>query len=444
MSRPNDQHHPTQVNAMPGPDDTTRVTLDNGLTLLVRENHAAPVTVIDGFLRAGSVLEPADKAGLAGFVTGMMTRGSEKYDFDAFNEAVEGVGASLAVGAEDHTISFGATSLSEDYPAMLEILADCLRRPTFPAAHIQRLRSQKLIRIQERDNDTQDSAGLRFYETLYGDHPYGRSSLGYAQTLGAITRDDLVAYHANYFTPQDATIVMVGDVDTDQAIERITQHFGDWQGPVPELSLPPIPPLESMRNAIIQLPGKVQADIMLGFPAVPRHHPDYFPIRLANTVLGRFGMMGRLGEVVREELGLAYYVYSSHEAGPHAGVWYAAAGVNALNAQVAVRAIQAEFARLRDETVSAEELADSQAYLTGVLPLQLETNDGVAATLASMERHRLGLDYLQHYNDLIYSVTPADVQRVAQTYLRSDAYVLVIAGPTEATVEAPVDPLSPQ
>lgn len=437
MSQPNDRRHPAQINAMPGPDDTTRLTLDNGLTVLVRENHAAPVTVIDGFLRGGSVLDPTDKTGLAGFVTGMLTRGSEQYDFDAFNEAVEGVGASLAIGADDHTISFGATSLSEDYPAMLGILADCLRRPTFPTAHIQRLRSQKRIRIQERDNDTQESAGLRFFETLYQNHPYGRSTLGYAETLGNITRDDLVEFHIRTFTPQDATIVIVGDVDTDQAIKHIVQHFGDWQGPAPDLSLPPIPPLDSARTATVQLPGKVQADIMIGFPAVPRHHADYFPIRLANTVLGRFGMMGRLGEVVREELGLAYYVYSSHEAGPHIGVWYAAAGVNAQNTDVAIRAIQTEFARLCDETVSPEELNDSQAYMTGILPLQLETNEGVASTLSGIERHRLGLDYLQQYNDLVYSVTPAAVQRVAQTYLRADTYVLTVAGPAETGSEPP-------
>lgn len=429
MSHSPRQRLSTQINAMPGPDDTTRVTLDNGLTVLVRENHAAPVTVIDGFLRGGSVLDPADKSGLASFVAGMLTRGSAHYDFDAFNEAVEGVGASLAAGADDHTISFGATSLSEDYPTMLELLADCLRRPTFPAAHIQRLRSQKLIRIQERDNDTQERATLRFYEMLFPDHPYGRSTLGYAETIQAITRDDLVDFHARTFTPQDAAIVIVGDVDTDQAIDRVNQHFGDWTGPAPDLSLPPVPTLDAPRTDTITLPGKVQADIMIGFPAVPRHHADYFPIRLANTVLGRFGMMGRLGDVVREELGLAYYVYSSQEAGPHAGVWYAAAGVNGLNVQVATQAIQDQFARLRDEPVSAEELGDSQAYLTGVLPLQLETNDGVAATLSNMERHRLPLDYLQHYNDLINGVTPEDVQRVAQTYLRPDAYVLVTVGP---------------
>ncbi|HXF62106.1 MAG TPA: insulinase family protein, partial [Caldilineaceae bacterium] len=117
---------PIPGHAMPGPEDITRVTLDNGLVVLVRENHAAPVTVIDGYLPAGSVHDPAEKAGLAAFVAAMATRGSAHYDFDALNEAVEGVGANLSVGADDHTTGFGVTSLSEDFPAMVELLADVL------------------------------------------------------------------------------------------------------------------------------------------------------------------------------------------------------------------------------------------------------------------------------------------------------------------------------
>jgi len=140
-------------------------------------------------------------------------------------------------------------------------------------------------------------------------------------------------------------------------------------------------------------------------------------------------MMGRLGDSVREEQGLAYYVYSSQEAGPVTGLWFAAAGVNPNNVEQAIDSIQMEFGRLADQPVPDEELADTQAYLTGILPIQLETNDGVASTLLNMEWNGLGLDYLQRYNNLVYSVSADDVQRVAQRYLRSDAYVLSVAGP---------------
>lgn len=433
---PSSSHPKTPHSALPGPDNVTRVVLDNGLILLVRENHAAPVTVIDGYLPTGSIHDPADRSGLAAFVANMLSRGSANYDFDRFNATIENVGASMAAGSDEHHTSFGATSLSEDFPTMLTVLADILRTPIFPQAHIQRLRSQKLVHIQERDEDTQEVAGLKFYEMLYPDHPYGRSTAGYAQTIKAINRADLEAFHAARYSPQGAILVVVGDVDTQEAIDRIQKHFGDWQGPPPDQTVPPIPPLQESRQKTSVIPGKIQSDIFLGCRAVPRHHPDYFPIRVANTILGRFGMMGRLGESVREQQGLAYYVYSSHESGPNAGLWYAAAGVNPANVQQAIRSIQAEFARLAEERVSDEELADSQAYLTGVLPLQLETNDGVASTLLNTEWNQLGLDYLHRYNDLVYAVTPDDVQRVAKSYLRADASVLSVAGPaTEPATE---------
>jgi zinc protease len=409
----------------------TRTVLDNGLIVLVRENHAAPVTVIDGYLPAGAIHDPVGKFGLASFVASMLSRGSAKYDFDTFNAIIEGVGASMAAGADEHTTSFGATSLSEDVPTMLQVLADILRHPTFPQPHIQRLRNQRLVHIQERDEDTQEVAALHFYEMIYPDHPYGRSNMGYAHTVSAIERSDLEAFHAAHYSPQGAILVVVGDVETNAAIDLIQQHFGDWQGSAPDQSVPPIPPLHSVRRQNSLILGKTQSDIFLGCTGVSRHHPDYFPVRVANTILGRFGMMGRLGENVRESQGLAYYVYSSQEAGPHAGLWYAAAGVNPANVEQAITSIQEEFARLATEHVSDEELADTQAYLTGVLPLQLETNEGVASTLLNMEWNGLGLDYLSRYNDLVYGVTTEDVQRVAQNYLRPDTYALSVAGPTE-------------
>lgn len=415
--------------ALPGPDTVTRVVLDNGLIVLVRENHAAPVAVIDGYLPIGSIHDPSGKEGLAAFVANMLSRGSANYDFDTFNAIIEGVGASMAAGADDHNTTFGATSLSEDFPTMIEVLADILQRPTFPQTHIQRLRSQKLVQIQEREEDTQEVAAMRFYEMLYPDHPYGRHNAGYAHTVSAIERADLEAFHASRYTPQGAILVVVGDVETNKVIDLIQQHFGSWQGPAPDQHVPPISPLNEVREQRTRIPGKIQSDIFIGNSAVPRHHPDYFPVRVANTILGRFGMMGRLGDKVREEEGLAYYVYSSQESGPNAGLWYAAAGVNPANVEQAITSIRREFARLAEEKVSDEELADTQAYLTGILPLQLETNEGVASTLLNMEWYQLGLDYLYRYNDLIYSVTADDVQRVAQSYLRADAYALSVAGP---------------
>ena len=415
--------------AFPGPHDIQRVVLDNGLRVLVRANHSAPVVVLEGLLPAGAIHDPADKAGLSSFVASMLTRGSEHYDFDRFNEAIESVGASLAASSDTHATGFGATCLSEDFATIAAILADTLRRPTFPAAHVQRVRSQKLVRIQERDEDTQEVAHLHFYESIYGSHPYAKATAGYAETVGAVGRDDLLDFYVRRYTPDGAVMVVTGDVDAQAAIDLLRQHFEDWRGPQAEQALPAPTPLDGSRRSVHPLPGKYQADIVVGCQAVGRDHPDFYAVRVANTILGQFGMMGRLGERVREQEGLAYYSYSSQDADTAGGVWFAAAGVNPGNVQQAVDSILAEFQRLAGEPVGKDELADSQAYLTGILPLTLEANEGVASTLLNMEWHGLGLGYLERYPGLIYAVTAADVQRVAHQYLRADAYALVVAGP---------------
>jgi zinc protease len=416
-------------NSFPGPQDITRVVLDNGITVLVRENHAAPVAVLDGCLPVGALHDPAGKGGLSSFVAALVTRGSAHYDFDVFNETIESIGASLAVASETHTTAFSTTSLSEDFPQMVAVLADVLQRPTFPAPHVERVRQQKLVSIQERAEDTQRTASLRFYETIYPNHPYGRAVSGYKESVTAIGREDLVQFYNDLYTPHGAVIVVVGDVQAAQVLDLLHQHLGDWHGPPSNQTVPAVARPLGIQRVTIPMSGKVQSDLVIGCPAIPRQHPDYYTMRVANTILGVFGMMGRLGERVREEQGLAYYSYSSHDAELYAGVWLAEAGVNPANVTQATESILAEFARLGSELVGDEELADSQAYMTGILPLALETNGGVAARLLDMEWYGLGLDYLQRYRDLINHITPADVQRVAQHYLRSDNYTLVVAGP---------------
>lgn len=413
----------------PGPENVHRTQLDNGITILVRENSAAPVVVLEGCLPVGSLNEDADRAGLASFTASLLTRGSSRFDFDTFNETVESVGASISTSASDHLTSFSAESLSEDFPRMVELLADLLRHPTFPAEHVERVRGQWLVRLQEQEQNTRSMAFRRFNELLYGDHPYGRPGSGYPETIRAISRDDVVAFHRNNYGPKGAIVVISGDIAPRAAVELIASHLGDWQGPSPSQALPPVVRPTEIRRDFASMPGKVQSDILIGNLGIARSDPDYYAVRVANNILGQFGLMGRLGEVVREEQGLAYYSYSMVDTDIGPGAWLAAAGVNPVNVEMAIDSIQSEFARLAAEPVLPEELADSKANMTGRLPLALETNDGVVSQLLNIEWFGLGLGYLNHYADHINAVSAEDVQRVAATYLRPDTYTLVVAGP---------------
>jgi zinc protease len=417
------------TNALPNPDNIVRAVLDNGLTVLVRENHASPVVVLEGSLRAGALYDPAAQLGLSSFTASMLTRGSAQYSYDLFNETIESVGASLSVSGDTDAANLGLTCLSEDFASLLHVLADALRRPVFPQPQFDILKQQKLVHLQERDQETAAIANLRFYEAVYGGHLLGRPVSGFIETVDAIRRDDLAAFHMARYTPRGGVIAISGNVRAMEVIDLLARILSDWRGALPECNLPPVAPLLDARRLEFILEDKVQSDIVMGCQAVARCHPDFDAVRVANAILGVFGMMGRLGEVVREQQGLAYYAYSSQDASADAGVWLAAAGVNPADVEQAIDSMMAEFIRLGAEPVSAEELADSKAYLTGVLPLTLETNEGVAATLLNMEWYGLGLDYLLRYRNLIDKITVEDVQRVAQTYLRPDRCIVVVAGP---------------
>jgi zinc protease len=418
--------------SIPGPQDITRHELPNGIVILVRENHASPSAVVSGFLTVGSYDEQESQTGLAAFTAGGLTRGTLNRTFDQIFEQAESVGASIGVGAGEHRTSFRTKSLTEDLPLMMDILSDVLRNPTFPPQEIEKLRGQILTGLDMREDDTARMAALTFREQAYPQgHPYGRAVSGYKETISNLTRDDLADFYQGGFGPQGMLFVIVGGIKTKQAIAQVEKAFGDWEGP--SYSRDPLPDAPAPDKPVLKhipMTGKTQTDIVLGYPGPARSDPMFLDALLCNTVLGIFGLMGRLGEKIREEQGLAYYSYSQVDGGSGPGPWRVVAGVNPANTEQAVESIRAEIQRIREEPIPAEELADSQAFLVGSLPLRLETNEGVASAIMQMELYDLGLDYLQRYGDLINEITAARAQAAAQKWLDPDAYFLATAGPS--------------
>lgn len=416
---------------VPGPHDIERHELSNGIVLLVRENHASPAVIVTGYLEVGAYDERPEKAGLAEFTAEALMRGTTTRSFDEIYETLESVGASLGISGGTHSTGFGAKSLAEDVPLVLDTLAEVLREPSFRSDEVERLRGELLADLAERAHDTGRMATLTFYELAYPQgHPYAVSSTGYPETIKGIEREDLVAFHRDGYGPQGMTIAVAGAVEASEAVARFEAALGDWEGQAFKREpLPDVDRLREVRRRRIAIPDKTQSNIVLGYPGPARTHPDYLDARVCNTILGVFGLMGRLGEKVRDEQGLAYSSYSTLSGGPGPGPWRVKAGVDPSNEERAIESIRAEIRRICDELVDEEELRDSQAYLTGSMPLRLETNEGVARTILTMERYDLGLDYLQRYKGLIDEVTPERVRTAARRWLDPDAYALAVAGP---------------
>jgi zinc protease len=421
-------------NSLPGPQDIFRKTLPNGITILTRSNFNSPSVVVSGYVAAGSNLDPADKLGLANFTATALMRGTQSRSFQEIFNDLESVGASLGFGASVHNTSFSGRSLSEDLPLLVKILSDCLRNPVFPPDYFSRLQAQLLTSLAIRAQETSEMAALTFDKLLFDQHPYGVPEDGFTETIQKIKRGDLVDFHKKYYRPQGMVVVVVGAVYTQQVFEVIESELGTWQNslPEPQFTFPVIHAPTKTIKQHIELAGKSQTDLIMGTIGPKRCSPDFLSASLGNSVLGQFGMMGRIGEVVREKAGLAYDASTSLNAWIEGGSWEVTAGVNPANLDKAIDLIIRELQRFTKEPVTAEELADSQANYIGRLPLTLESNAGVAGTILNLERFELGFDYLQRYNSLVNEVTPARALETARKYIDPDKLVIVSSGTTPA------------
>jgi zinc protease len=422
---------PSMKPSLPGPEDIYRVQLSNGITVLARSNFSSPSISMGGYLPAGSIFEVDEKLGLADFVSSCLMRGTQTRTFDEIYNELESVGASMGFDSTVHNLNFGGRSLVEDFPLLLKLLSESLFAPAFPKNEVENLRVHMLTGLALREQDTSDLAAMAFDRMLFEGHPYSRPGDGFVETIQSITRKDMQEFHHRYFGPSGMTIAIVGAIDPKKAAEAVEKVLGSWQIPG-QVSPPELPDHKPVKKTVTNhhvLPGKSQSDLVIGMIGPGRKDPEYFPASLGNSVLGQFGMMGRIGEVVREKSGLAYYASSSLSGGTGPGSWEVSAGVNPKNLKKAIELIEKELRRFVKSGVTKDELADSQANYIGRLPLSLESNSGVAGAILNMERHSLGLDYYQRYEGMVRGVTRADVLRAARKYIDPDRLVISTAGP---------------
>ena len=417
--------------SLPGPDDITRVELSNGIIVLARPNFNSPSVVINGYLMAGNLFDPDEKLGLASFTASALMRGTQGKDFQAIYESLESVGAGLGFSGGTHTTSFSGRALAEDLDMLFGLLSQALRSPVFPVDQIERLRAQYLTALAIRAQDTGEMASLAFDELVYEGHPYSRPEDGTPETMQAIDRADLVAFHQKHYGPRGMVVVVVGGVDPQEAVEKTALALGDWSNPdQPQpFVLPDLRPMEATKTRKTTLQGKSQSDLVLGGVGPPRRSPDYLAASVGNNILGQFGMFGRIGSAVRERAGLAYYAYSSLGGGLGPGAWYVSAGVDPGDVEAAIDLIRQEIALFIKEPVEPDELEDTQTHYIGRLPLALESNGGVAGALLNLERYRLGLDYYRRYPELVSAISREEVLEAARTYLDPNKLGISIAGP---------------
>jgi len=414
--------------------NATRKVIQNGLTLIVRENHSSPSLVACVDIAAGSAYDPAGAPGLANFTARMLERGSVGMSGSLIAETLDSSGTELHIACDRDRAALVARMLKEKLPLVMEVLAQMLEEPVFPEAEVDRLRVQIITALEEAAHDTQQVAVDRAYERIYpSGHPYRHKVEGDIKSIRSVRRDDIVQFFATHYGPRAVTIVLSGDVSTRDAEELTEKFFGKWK-PGQPLKNPTVlaPPLPLETNwEKVNIPAKTQVDIAVGMRGIARDNPDYYALHVMNTVLGRFGMGGRLGRTIREQEGLAYYVMSAFVPYRYVGPFLVRAGVNPKNVDRAVKEIRNGVLKMRDGGVTPQELRESKDFIIKSLPRQLETNGAVAAALADIQFYNLGLDYFERYPDIIEAVSARDVLRVAREYLHPNNLSIVLAGPVE-------------
>jgi zinc protease len=421
--------------ALPGPETIQRRQLANGITLLVRENFASPSIVLSGFLPVGSLAETEETAGLAYLTALALMRGTAQHTFSEIFESLESIGARLNIGAGVHSTTFHGKSLAEDLGLMLSVLAEVLSSPAFPRQEIERLKAQHLTSLTIREQDTGAQAEMAFDALVYAGHPYRLPTDGTLASVTGLQPADLRRFHRRYYGPEGMVLAIVGALPAEHIMQLAQGAFDSW--PVKKRpSIPPLPdlkPLRSTKRSTVRLPGKQQSDLIIGAAGPSRQDPDFLSAALGNNILGRFGMMGRIGDVVRVSAGLAYYAYSLVSGGLGPGPWQVIAGINPSNEEQAIDLIVKEIRRFTSKRVGTQELLENKANFIGRLPMQLESNEGVAGALSHIERYDLGLDYYQRYPALIRAITRDQVLETARRFLDPQRLAVVIAGPKEGS-----------
>ncbi|WP_347239471.1 pitrilysin family protein [Microcoleus sp. FACHB-68] len=429
--------HYTELQFPPLPEiqvpDYTRYELKNGMTVFLMEDRELPLVSGTALFRTGDRFEPAEKVGLAE-VMGQVMRigGTTEHTPDELNRLLEQRAASVETGVDSSSASASFSALSEDVNEVFGLFAEVIRQPVFAPDKLDLAKKQRQGGIARRNDDPDEIAGREFQKLIYGQtSPYARTS-EYA-TINKITRDDLVQFHRQYFHPNNMILGIVGDFDTKQMQALVEKQFGNWPAN-PQLQVPPLPPVSQANKGgvfLVDQPQLTQSYVQMGHLGGQLNSPDYAALSVLNDVLNGFG--GRLFNQIRSRQGLAYTVYGFWSPRyDYPGV-FVAAGQTRSDATVPfIKAIMSELERIRTEPVTPAELAYAKESTLNSFIFNFADPVQTLSRLMRYEYYGYPEDFIFQYRRAVEATTIADVQRVAQTYLKPENLVTLVVGNAEA------------
>lgn len=407
-----------------------QITSPGGIRAWLVEDHSIPFTALTMNFKGGASLDPPGRRGAMSLMTSLLEEGSGGMDSLQYAEAVEDLGARLRFDVGDDALTVGARMLTENRDQAAGLLRQALVEPRFDAEAVERVRAQLQAAIRSEATDPQSIATQELARLAWGEHPYASSISGTAESVAALTREDLLDAKSRVLARDRVFVAAAGDITAEELGPLIDTVLGA----LPEAGAAALP-----EPATLGLTGGVtvidwdspQTVVSFAQPGLPMSDPDYFAAYVADHILGGGGFSSRLMEQIREKRGLTYGVGTGLSNGLFGETWQG--GMASANDKVAeaVGLIRSEWDRFAAEGVTEKELADAKTYLTGEYPLRFDGNGKIAGILAGMQLIGLPADYVNTRNAMIEAVSAEDVQRVARRLLHSDQIRFVLVGRPE-------------
>jgi zinc protease len=422
------KHPPAPAPASPFKlPDLREIKLDNGLALVLIENHRVPMVSISLGIPVGGVNDPAGQAGLSEAVASLLNDGAGNRSSLQLARAIETLGGQLSVSANDDYTEIYGSVIAENLESMLELFGDVILRPTFPEEEVTLYKKNRVEGLMVQRQEPSFLVSERFNLAIYDSHPYAVTAPK-PETVETLTRAKIESFYKTYYAPNGSTLVITGDFDGAKIEAQLRTIFGGWKAATNAAQkLPELAEQSKRRIYLIDRPGSEQADFRIGNLAIAHSDKDYFALLVANAILGD-GTGSRLFLNIREKKGYTYDVSSAAHAPRLRGTFFGSSETRNEVTLPAIREILAEFERMRNEKVSEKDLQNAKNYLNGGFSLSLSTQGGV--TNAIVLTHMMGLapDYLEQYRERIAAVTAEQVKEVARKYIRTDAPTIVVVG----------------
>jgi zinc protease len=415
-----------------------QATLPGGMKLLGVEYDRVPWLSLTFMAKRGAETDPLDKPGVADWAAELLTLGTARRSQLQLAEDIESRGAALNARSGWDATLVNLEGLSEDFPELMATMAEVVQTPGFAEDEFALLAERRRAELVHQQDDPREMANIRYLRLFFGDSPYGHAVPGDLRSLDNIGVADLQEFYRREFTPATSTLVVVGMQAFARIQEEAARLWGSWSGGGPA-SPPYVAAPERLCAPGIYLldrPDLTQSEIRVGHLGLPRAHPDYFPLKLANYILGEGGFSSRLMARIRSDLGFTYGIRSSFSCRRAPGPFIVSTFTPAANTAQVVDEISKVITEVHQNGVTEQELAEAQSYYVGHFPLGLETSRGIARQVMSIDLYDLGTDYLKRYCDQIRDVTLKTAAAAARSHLQPGNLVTLVMGPAAVCAES--------